>query len=120
VRVNGDRVGVTGGSFSKTVALEAGTNVIDVQAGAPKHPAAMTAVRVTRLVKVEIPDLVGVDPEEASDSLAGLGLQADLQDVGTLIDEFIGGDPRVCATDPSAGAEVSAGTQVTVAYAKSC
>ena len=69
VLVAGESADVDGGEFSATVALEAGTNVIDVQAGAPEHPPAMTALRVTRIVPVEIPSLDGLSPEEAEATL---------------------------------------------------
>ena len=120
VRVNGNRVGTQGGSFATTVPLEAGTNVIDIQAGAPKHPGAMTAVRVTRLVKVEVPDLSGLPPDEAADQLRALGLTPQLKDVGSLLDDILGGDPVVCGTDPDPGTEVSPGTKVTLGYSKVC
>lgn len=121
VLVNGDQVGVSHGSWSTTVSLQAGTNVIDVQAGAPKHPSAMTALRVTRLVKVTVPTLDGLSPKEAQDQLSSLGLKADLQDLGdSILDEIIGGEPRVCGTDPAAGTEVSPGATIKVGYAKSC
>jgi hypothetical protein len=115
-----ERVGVNGGAFETSVALDAGTNVIDVQAGAPKHPAAMTALRVTRIVKVEIPDLEGSDPQDAADALSDLGLVPELRFTGSLLDDILGGDPLVCATTPSAGIEVTAGTTVTVDFARSC
>src|SRR3954466_3180497 len=57
VLVGGDEAGVEGGAFSATVSLSPGANVIDVEAGAPRRAAAMTAVRVIRRVPVEIPDL---------------------------------------------------------------
>src|SRR3954471_24703397 len=43
--VAGDEAGVSGRRFRATVDLDAGANVIDVAAGAPRRRAAMTAVR---------------------------------------------------------------------------
>lgn len=120
VRVNGDQVDVRGGAFATTVSLEDGVNVIDVQAGAPRHPAAMRAVRVTRLVPVEIPELARRDPDDAGDALSALGLQPQFEDAGSLLDDLLGGDPAVCGTDPPAGDEVSPGSDVLVVYARAC
>jgi hypothetical protein len=120
VLVDGEQVGVRDGAFSTTVALEAGTNVIDVFAGAPRHPSAMTALRVTRLVRVEIPELEGRVPDEALAELDDLGLQPDLQNTGTLLDELLPGEEGVCGTDPPAGTEVPIGSSVVIGYAKRC
>src|SRR3954447_14859714 len=65
VLVAGAEAGVDGGAFSPTVSLSPGANIIDVEAGAPRRPAAMTALRVIRRVPVEIPDLTGQRPADA-------------------------------------------------------
>lgn len=111
---------MSGARFAATVELDEGENVIDVQAGAPRRPAAMTALRVTRLVLVEIPSLEGDEVADAVDELEGLDLVAEVEDLGGPLDAFFFDDDRVCATDPPAGEEVAAGTTVTAAVAGSC
>ena len=120
VRVAGDQAGVDGGGFSAVVSLDPGANVIDVEAGAPRRAAAMTAVRVVRRVPVEVPDLTGKKPDDAVRALEQLGLKAQLRDTGGLLDQFLPGDARVCTTEPGAGARVRAGSTVQVDTAKSC
>jgi hypothetical protein len=121
VRVEGKDVAASGGRFSTRVELLPGTNLIDVQAGAAKGARpAMVAVRVRRQVTVAVPDLIGVTPSDAKDSLAGLGLQADVQEAGGLIELLLPEDARVCDTDPTAGTDVDPGSTVKVFAAKRC
>ena len=121
VRVEGQEVAVRGGRFNTTVDLLPGTNLIDVVAGAPDGARpAMVALRVRRQVKVAVPDLVGVTPSDAEDALAGLGLEADVQEAGGLIEFLLPEDARVCDTDPTAGTNVDPGATVTVFAAKRC
>lgn len=117
VRVDGVEADVRGGAFSATVTLRAGGNVIDVQAAASRHPAAMTAVRVTRLVGVEVPELAGYEAGDAVDALDALGLQADVQ--SGFLDSILG-DGRVCGTSPEARTRVKAGTTITVIVGRTC
>lgn len=109
-----------GGEFSATVPLEAGANVIDVEAGAPLRPAAMTALRVVRVVPVEIPELDGLSAQEAADTLEGLNLVPRVEDTGDLVDDIFFGEPGVCGTDPDAGDLVRPGSTVLVSVAGSC
>lgn len=120
VRVRGDRVAVYGGSFSATVSLDAGTNVIDVLASAPDARPAMAALRVRRLVTVRVPDVTGDVPDQATERLAGLGLEAQVDRAGGVFDALLPGDPVVCETEPSVGDEVDAGTTVRLLVAKGC
>ena len=120
VMVVGEEADVSGGSFAAVVELDEGENVIDVQADAPRRPAAMTALRVTRVVVVEVPPLEGDDVGDAVDALEAVGLVAEIEDVGSPLDDFFFGDDRVCATDPPAGNEVPAGTTVVLAVAGVC
>ena len=120
VRVRGERVPVSGGSFSATVSLAAGTNVIDVLASAAGARPAMTALRVRRLVTVRVPDVTGDVPDQATERLAGLGLEARVERAGGVFDALLPGDPVVCETDPSPGDEVDAGTTVRLLVAKGC
>ena len=121
VKVEGRSVDVSGGRFSTTVDLLPGTNLIDVEAGAKggARPA-MIALRVRRQVTVAVPDLTGFTPNDAKDALAALGLEADVQEAGGLIELLLPEDARVCSTDPQAGADVDPGTKVKVFAAKRC
>ena len=120
VRVRGQRVPVYGGSFSATVSLAAGTNVIDVLASAPDARPAMSALRVRRLVTVRVPDVTGDVPDQATERLAGLGLEAQIDRGGGLFDQLLPGDPVVCESRPAAGETVDAGTTVRLLVAKGC
>jgi hypothetical protein len=121
VTVEGKDVDVSDGRFSTRVELLPGTNLIDVFAGAPEGARpAMVAVRVRRQVTVAVPDLLGFPPSDAEDALAGLGLEADVQEAGGLIELLLPEDARVCETDPAAGTDVDPGTTVKVFAAKRC
>jgi hypothetical protein len=121
VTVEGKDVDVRSGRFSANVGLSPGTNLIDVVAGAAggARPA-MAAVRVRRQVTVAVPELTGFTPSDAKDALAGLGLEADVQEAGGLIELLLPEDARVCETDPAPGTDVSPGTTVKVLAAKRC
>lgn len=120
VLVAGDEADVRDGDFSTVVALDAGPNVIDVQAGAPRHPAAMTALRVVREVPVEIPRLEGRAPDEAVQALEDLGLRTEVESDNGLLDALIPGTEGVCATDPGPGELVRTGTVVQLRTSKAC
>lgn len=120
VRVEGRSVSVSGGRFATEVGLQPGTNLIDVEAGAKDARPAMVALRVRRRVQVTVPDLTDFTPNDAKDSLAGLGLKADVQKAGGLIELLLPEDARVCRTDPPAGASVDPGATVHVFAAKRC
>ena len=120
VLVRGQRVAVTAGRFRTRVGLDAGTNVIDVVAGARDARAAMTALRVQRQVTVRVPDLEGDDPRDARERLAGLGLRAEIEDAGGPFDALLPGDPAVCESDPAAGDQVDAGATVKLLVARGC
>jgi hypothetical protein len=120
VTVRGRRATVAGGTFRATVALEPGTNVIDVLASAGDARPALTALRVRRRVSVEVPDLVGLLASDVKARLADAGLKADVNDRDSLFDRLLPGDPTVCATDPSARTEVDPGTTVHVDVSRRC
>jgi beta-lactam-binding protein with PASTA domain len=80
----------------------------------------MAAVRVRRQVTVAVPELTGFTPSDAKDTLAGLGLEADVQEAGGLIELLLPEDARVCETDPAPGTDVAPGTTVKVSAAKRC
>jgi hypothetical protein len=119
VLVDGIEAAVSGGEFSASVELEGGANLIDVQAAAPRHPAAMTALRVTRLVPVRVPEVQGLSPEDASDRLEAAGLRAEIHD-GGLLDDLLPGEVGVCNTEPPAGEKVRAGSTIAVFAQKTC
>ncbi len=120
VLVDGDEADVRDGAFSLIVPLRAGANVVDVQAGAPRHPAAMTALRVTRQVPVEIPTLAGAAPDDAVRTLERLGLRTEIVGGGGPLDFLIPGSDGVCATEPAAGERVRSGSRVRIQTSKGC
>jgi hypothetical protein len=121
VIVRGEHAQVSGGAWSAQVRLEPGVNVVDVLASAGRARPAMTAVRVRRLEQVTVPDVTGLNADEAKSQLRQAHLEADLQTTGGgLIDELLGREPQVCATDPAAGDHVDPGTTVTVQLARRC
>lgn len=120
VLVDGAEADVRAGAFSEVVALDAGPNIIDVQAGAPRHPAAMTALRVVRQVPVEIPELAGRPPAEAVQVLEDLGLRTQVSNDDGLLDVLLPGTEGVCVSDPGPGELVRTGTVVRLRTAKAC
>lgn len=120
VRVRGEPAAVSGGDFDASVSLDPGVNVIDVMASADGSRPAMRAVRVRRQVTVRVPDLVGFTPADAVIRLEGLGLDAEVEEGGDILDLVLPGDPFVCETDPAAGTTVEPGTSVRVFAAERC
>ncbi|HEV2776439.1 MAG TPA: PASTA domain-containing protein [Solirubrobacteraceae bacterium] len=111
---------VSDGRFSVVVPLDAGTNVIDVMATAPRRLPAMTALRVTRDILVTVPDLTGLLEDELDARLDPLGLGSDVERGGGLFDVLRPGQPVVCRQAPPAGARVRRGREVQVVVAKRC
>jgi glucodextranase-like protein/PASTA domain-containing protein len=121
VLVLGQKAPVSGGgTFTATVALEPGANVIDVMASAGGHTPALTAFRVTREMPVTVPDLAGKTVDEVDQTLDGLGLHAEVEKGGGLIEDLLPGDPAVCEQDPNPGTQVKRGSKVHVVVSKSC
>jgi hypothetical protein len=121
VLVVGQKAPVSGGGeFTATVALEPGANVIDVMATASGRGPALTAFRVTREVPVTVPDLGGKTEDEVQQTLDSLGLKAEIEKGGGLIEDLLPGDRAVCEQDPQAGAQVKRGSRVHVVVSKSC
>jgi hypothetical protein len=120
VRVLGRPAVVSGGTFSASVPLEQGANVIDVAATAPGRATALAAFRVTRDERVTVPDLAGTVVQDVEEQLGGLGLEVESERGGGLFDSLLPGDPVVCEQDPAPGARVRRGTTVHVTVAKSC
>lgn len=120
VQVLGREVAVDAGSFRAEVPLEPGANLIDVSAGARGRRPDFVATRVVREVRLPVPDLVGRDADTAQDQLEGLGLTVRRENAGGFFDPILPGDPKVCASDPAAGAQVLPGTEVELTVARDC
>jgi hypothetical protein len=120
VTVRGQRAALRDGRFRADVALDPGTNVVDVLASAPGRRPAMTALRVGRQVTVTIPSLAGSLPGEAADRLATLGLDAEQDRRGGVVELLLPGDAVVCGTDPPAGRRVDPGAVVRLVVSKRC
>jgi hypothetical protein len=127
VRPRGARVLVLGrparvarGEFRAVVPLRVGSNLIDVGASARGAAPAWNALRVTREVLVTLPDLIGATRDDAIARLDELGLRADVEEEGDLLDELLGGDWIVCASSPPAGSDVRRGARIHLVVAKGC
>jgi hypothetical protein len=120
VRVGGEDAEVDGGEFSKEVALEPGGNVIDISATSPGRRPATDAVRVTRDMRVEVPDVIGQEVDAAKTAVGNVGLKVQEDQRGTWLDRVIPGTDHVCSTDPDAGALVDKGTTVTLVIQREC
>ena len=120
VLVAGEPTPVSGGTFSATVSLEEGANVIDVAASMPGRSPAFAARRVTYDPRVTVPELTGTEDDAAAARLTELGLDPSREAVGGLLDEFRGGPRRVCESEPAAGTLVEPGTEVVLRTAKRC
>ncbi len=120
VLVAGKQVAVSSGSFTATVPVNPGSNVLDVLASAPGTAGAMTAVRVYRQVLITIPNLGGDSPGQATAQLTSLGLVPRVQQGGGFLEPLIPGSPQVCQTYPASGRAVMPGSTVQVQVAKIC
>jgi PASTA domain len=121
VLVAGERVAVHRGRFSAWVPIAAGTNVIDVLAGASHAADAMTAVRVYRQLPVAVPDVTGQDPDSAANQLDRAGLRPQLEGGGGFFQSLLPFvSERVCSTDPAPGSLLAPGSSVTLQIARFC
>jgi len=120
VTVSGRSATVDGSSFSATIPLLPGGNVIDVTASAPGHRPAADALRVVRDIRVELPSLAGYEESDAFDRLKGLGLRPVEKRDDNWIDRLIPGAVGVCGTQPKGGTLVAPHSAVTVIVAKDC
>jgi hypothetical protein len=119
VLVMGVEARVTGGQFTADVQLEPGGNVIDITASSPGRRSATDAVRYLRDMRVDVPDVVGSSPDEATTAVKDAGLVVVVEEDGNWLDRLLG-EPRVCSTDPPAGTAVAKGTKVTLRTARAC
>ncbi|RKQ87831.1 PASTA domain-containing protein [Solirubrobacter pauli] len=120
VRIGGEDAEVDGGEFSKEVALEPGGNVIDVTATSPGRRPATDAVRVERDMRVDVPDVVGQELDQAKTAIGKVGLRTVEDDRGSWLDRVIPGTDHVCSTSPDAGTPVEKGTTVTLVIQREC
>jgi hypothetical protein len=120
VTVLGRAATTTGGSFTASVPLGAGDNVIDVMATAPSARPAMTALRILREITIRVPDVTGDSPNDARSRLEQAGLRADVHESGGLFEDLLPNDPSVCETTPTPGARVNRGSTVRVRTSKTC
>jgi PASTA domain/Glucodextranase, domain B len=111
---------VSGGRFTVVVPLAPGVNVVDVAATAGRRRPAFAALRITRDVLVTVPDLDGVVEDDITARLQPLGLKADVQREGGILDVLRPGARAVCAQDPEGGTRVRRGSTLRIVVAKGC
>ena len=111
---------VSGGSFTVVVPLRPGVNIVDVAASARNRRPAFAALRVTRDVRVTVPDLLGVVEDDVGTRLQPLGLEAEVTRGGGILDVLRPGAPAVCTQQPPGGTRVRRGSTVRVVVAKRC
>ena len=116
VLVLGRRARVVRGEFRTAVPLREGSNLIDVGASARGATPVWDALRVTREVRVTLPELTGATRDDAIARLDALGLRAEVQEEGDLL----GGDWIVCETQPPGGSDVRRGAGIHLVVAKGC
>lgn len=119
VQVMGRDAQVDAGEFVADVELEPGGNVIDVTATAPGRRPATDALRLERDMRVDVPDVLGQSPDDATKMLEDTGLVAKTEDTDNWLGRLFG-DPVVCRMDPAAGTPVDKGTTVTLTIARDC
>jgi hypothetical protein len=120
VRVLGRPADVVAGAFTARVPLSPGANVIDLFATASGREPAMTALRVTRVMQIQVPDLTHLTIGQAQARVRSLGLRLSTQNGGGLLEAILPGTPGVCSQDPPAGTKVQRGARVLVIVAKRC
>lgn len=120
VRVLGRPALVSDGTFTVVVPVDPGPNVVDVSASARGRRTALTAFRVTREQRIEVPDLQDVDVNDLEATLQALGLVLEEERGGGFLDQFVPRRLRVCEQDPVAGTPVQRGATVRVMVARSC
>ncbi len=120
VQVQGRRARVSGGTFTASVPLEQGPNVIDVAATARRRSAALGAFRITREQRVTVPDLAGVGADDAKKRITRRGLRLESERGGGFLDPLVPSGLAVCQQSPAAGDQVRRGATVHVIVARSC
>jgi hypothetical protein len=121
VLVLGRRVRVApNGSFSASVALTPGTNLIDLEASLPRSAGAVAAVSVVRFLLISVPSVVGDTPAQAGAALRALGLAVKTNGSSDPFNFLIPGTTQVCSSAPSSGTKVDPGSTVTIKTSKFC
>jgi len=119
VAVKGEAVQVEAGEFVVPVKLEPGGNVIDVTASAAGRRPASDALRLARDMTVDVPDVLGQSPDDATAAIKAAGLTAETDDTDNWLGRLFG-DPVVCSTRPAAKTAVDRGTKVVLTIARDC
>jgi Glucodextranase, domain B/PASTA domain len=120
VKVQGHLARVSGGSFTGTVKLAQGPNVIDVAATARGRATALTAFRLTRDERVAVPQLTGLSLEDARTQAAQRDLELSTERGGGFLDPLVPRGIHVCDQSPAAGKQVRRGSTVKLLVARSC
>ncbi|MBN1527520.1 MAG: PASTA domain-containing protein [Thermoleophilaceae bacterium] len=121
VLVAGRPATVTGGEFRASTRLGEGSNVIDVAASADGARTSWAALRVARQTLVRVPDVAGLERDEAVGRLEAAGLRADVdEEAGGLLDRLLGTPPVACETEPGPEAELPRGARVRVLVSRGC
>jgi hypothetical protein len=108
------------GHFSITIGLSPGTNLIDAEASFARSTGAVAALRVVRFLLVTVPQVVGENPDDATDALKALGLSVKVQGSSDPFNFIIPGSNKVCSITPLAGAHVDPGATITLKTSKIC
>jgi hypothetical protein len=119
VQVMGAAAQVTAGEFMADVKLQPGANVIDVTATSTGRRPATGALSYVRDMRVDVPNVLGKSPDDATAAVKAANLTPVVEDDGNWLDRLLG-DPRVCAVIPPAGTAVAKGTKVTLQTARDC
>jgi hypothetical protein len=120
VKVQGHLARVSGNSFTSTVNLAQGPNVIDVAATARGRATALTAFRVTRDERVAVPELVGLALDDAQQQADQRDLKLSAERGGGFLDPLVPRGIHVCDQSPAPGKQVRRGTTVKLLVARSC
>ena len=95
--------------------------MIDVGASADDARTAWAALRVARETLVAVPDLAGAASDDAVDRLESLGLRAEVEEGGGLLDRLLPGRlARVRDASRAPARRCAAGATVRLAVSKSC
>jgi hypothetical protein len=120
VRVQGHIAQVNHGSFTSTITLDQGANVIDVSAAASGRATALTAFRITRIERVSVPQLVGLSVDDANSEAAKLDLKTTTERGGGFLDPLVPRGLHVCDQSPAPGKQVRRGSTLRLLVARSC
>jgi hypothetical protein len=120
VKVQGHLAQVSGGTFTSTVKLDQGPNVIDVAATASGRATALTAFRITREERVGVPELVGLSLDDARAQAGRRDLELATERGGGFLDPLVPRGIHVCDQSPAPGKQVRRGSTVKLLVARSC